>query len=181
MKVSIHIFSLSICISTALVLMCPSSTRAQLAEKHYTAFWVNGGLGRSSLGSFAESANVSFQYEKFLVSFRTTESNESLLGGTTLHDLGLLIGYTSMRTEWHSSIAVGIAMVSGNRDNSSLFSPGGIENRHNIPPKIGLPLEAQLFIKSNAFIGIGVYIYANINAVQSFGGITFCLQFGKLR
>ena len=181
MKVSIHIFSLSICISAALVLMWPSSTRAQLAERQHTAFWVNGGLGWSSLGSLAESANVSFQYEKFLVSLRTTGSNEGLFGGTTLHDFGLLIGLTSIRTEWHSSVAIGIAMVSGYRDNSGLFSFGDVESRHHISPKIGLPIEAQLFLRPTDSMGFGAYLYANINAEQPFGGITFCLQFGKLR
>ncbi len=188
MKVSIHTFSLSIFVIAATALMSPISTHAQLAEKQHTCIWVNGGVGLSSLGSVGLSANLSVQYGEILFSMRTTRNIESLDAFTrsvVLNDLGLLIGFASKKSELHSSISIGVALVTGYQFEPLnpfplVFDDGNVEG-HDISSKIGIPIEAQFFLRSSSYIGFGVYMYANINAVQSFAGITLSLQLGKLR
>ncbi len=188
MKNFIHTFSLSIFVIAATVFMSPISTHAQLAEKQPTGVWVNGGLGLSSLGSVGLSANLSVQYGEILFSMRTTRNIESLdvfTRNIVLNDSGLLIGFATEKSELHSSVAIGVALVTGYQFEPLnpfplVFGNGG-EEGHDITSKIGIPIEAQFFLRPSSFLGFGVYMYADINTVESFAGITLSLQLGKLR
>ena len=46
---------------------------------------------------------------------------------------------------------------------------------------LGLPLETQVFWRPSTVIGLGLYGFADINHLRSFGGVTFGIQLGRLR
>ena len=175
-----HIFIFKLVIGTSLLLIPIDSTWAQ---PNQTTFWLNGGLGISSLGSLGGNANISVHFDKFLLSLRSTVNSEKsglFVGGDEFFDMGLLFGLAKSEQKQFFSIAIGIARVTGNHyiGEPGLFSDG---HRVDITPVIGLPLEAQLFFRPTGFLGLGTYLYGNLNSEHSFSGITFCLQVGKLR
>ena len=155
-----------------------------VARAEETNYWLNVGFGRCSLGGYAGSANISIQFNKYLVSLRTTGNSETtdfLSSGDDFYDIGLLFGIAPLRSNLLVSAAIGLALVGGSRDtgeSSWLFS---IDRRENIGTTIGLPIEIQLIQRLSSYMGVGAYIYANINKEESFGGIALCLQLGKFQ
>ena len=146
-----------------------------LSESSKDTYWLNAGLGFSTLGSLSGNLGGSFQHDNLLFSLRTTVHSESTFeGGDEFFDLGFLVGFASRSTTHHASIAIGIARVTGSRyeGKSGLFSSG---KRVEIDAVIGIPIETQLFIKFNN-AGIGVNIFVNLNKVQTFGGLNFNFQ-----
>lgn len=81
-------------------------------------------------------------------------------------DVGFLIGWGTTGNAGHASIGVGIAAV-----------PSEEEFFHTV----GLPLQAQFLFAVGGVIGLGLYGFADINAEQSFGGITLSLSVGNLQ
>ena len=142
-------------------------------EPEKITYWAHMGLGVTSIGSLAGSAGASIQYGNGLISLRTTSNSETaelFKDGDEFFDLGLLFGFATKNPKNQTSIAVGIARLTGSRyiGESGFF----FGDRVDIDPVIGLPIEAQFFLKINKFIGFGVYGYANFNSEQSFSGIT---------
>ena len=164
-----------------------SSVFAQIETKpNDNLYWINGGLGRSSLGSLGGSAGISIQLKKMMFSLRATGNSEKggwFEGGDEFSDVGLLIGIATQRPKNHASFSVGLARVTGSRyietetKGFSLFSG----KRVDISPTIGFPIESQLFLKLSSWFGMGLNIYFNINEKRTFGGITLNLMLGKLR
>jgi len=175
-----HISTLSLIICALLLNL---SIDSAFTQSNRTTFWLNGGLGVNSLGSLAGSANVSLQLDKYIYALRATANSENAElfgGGDEFFDTGLLFGLATKSRKKFASIAIGIARVTGNRyeGKPGLFGGG---KRVNIAPTVGFPVEVQLFLRPASFFGVGTYIYGNLNSEQSFGGITLCLQLGKLR
>lgn len=134
--------------------------------------WINAGLGLGGSG-LAVAGSVSVQPGKHVLSARailTTDSEEDLA------DLGLLYGRVLSQGRFHTSLGAGLARAYGSHD-SGFWDHDG-EGRKLI---IGIPLELQLAWRPGRWIGVGVYGFANLNSVQSFGGATLSLQVGKLR
>jgi hypothetical protein len=153
-------------------------------EAGETNYWLNVGIGRSSMGGFAGSANISIQFNKYLVSLRATgntETTDFLSSGDEFYDIGLLFGIAPLRSEMLVSAAIGIALVGGSRDTGESSWFFGNVGRENIGTNIGLPIEIQIFQRLSSYMGIGAYIYANINNEESFGGIALSLQLGKFQ
>ncbi len=77
-------------------------------------------------------------------------------------------------------MGVGIARVTGSRfvGRPGIFASG---RRADINPTIGVPIEVRLFARLSRASGFGLYVYTNVNEEHSFGGVTLCLQLGKLR
>lgn len=160
---------------------------AQEAERRATPYyWVSGGFGFSSLGYISASAHASVQYRFALASLRLTANSgaeaEGFLGpvGDELFDQGLLVGLCRQGPKRRASLAGGIARVSGSR-----YEPDGgffgMGRREDISPVLGVPVEGQLFTNLSRHVGIGLYLFANVNEEKSFGGATLNLQVGGLQ
>ena len=171
----IHTWSLLGCVGVVLLVARADTAYAQpSSEPAEVMFWLNAGLGRSSVGWLAGNAGGSIQYGSGLVSLRITANVESFdyRGSDKLYDLGLLFGLASRGTKGHASIAAGTARVTGSR-----YDHG----KRGFDPVIGLPVEVQFFRHFGSFFGLGVNAFANVNAEQSFAGISLNLRLGKLR
>ncbi|MBU4444988.1 hypothetical protein KJ656_07910 [bacterium] len=168
------------CLILVLVFAGINSVCAQpTSQTSKSRFWLSGGLGLSTLGSIAGSANASIQFKRILFTLRTTANSASLFGDE-FFDVGLLVGLASQGRGGHASVSVGFARVTGSRsDGLDLFGTGA--GREDIDPTFGLPIEVQLFGNIGRILGLGLYAYANVNTEQIFGGITVNLRFGKLR
>jgi len=141
-------------------------------------------LGFSSLGFLAGSASVSYQTGAGVFTLRGATNSETLFGGDEVWDTALLYGFSLKPSLFHVSAGIGIAVVGGWRCETCglhLFGDTGNDEKTKIGPRIGLPLELQVFFRPLSFLGIGLYGFADINAARSFAGVTFCLQIGKLR
>ena len=162
--------------------ICVDSIQAQNDENmKKAAYWFNVGLGLSTAGSTALSANGSLRINKTIFSVRTTQVSEAKdqAGGGEFFDVGILIGTTaSVTSNKLIALAVGLARVTGYR---YVGEPG----RHRTVEKeplnnsVGIPLEIQMFYRPNHIFGLGVYVFANVNSEQSFGGVTLSIQFGQ--
>jgi hypothetical protein len=169
-----------IIIVCALLVLFLDGLHAQSSQTDTTpAWWLSAGLGGCTLGDLAGSAAMSLRFDRVIISMRTT-ANSAGLFDDEYYDLGLLVGYAAQMGRGHWSIAVGIASVTGTYGHGlNLFSSN--ESREKVPAHIGLPLEVQLFPYVSRFWGVGLYGYADVNAEQSFAGITLSLRLGKLR
>ncbi|MFC2133190.1 hypothetical protein ACFLTH_01115 [Bacteroidota bacterium] len=144
-----------------------AQTEIDTASTH--TFWLNlgGGTGRFER---AYSVNFSYQYKNYILSLRHADTSEGpFFGGEALWDTAVLFGMAATPAKTFYSLAAGISKVSGNV---------GVKSIEDV---IGVAFEAQLFVRPVTFAGIGIYIFANINSEESFGGATLCLQLGLLR
>lgn len=92
-----------------------------------------------TLGSIAGSANASIQFKRALFSLRGTVNSESLFDDH-FSDIGLLVGLATHGRKGHASAAIGVAMVTGSRNEGlDLFGPD--TGREKIDPTFGLPIE----------------------------------------
>ncbi len=161
--------------------ICADSIQAQDDENvKKAAYWFNVGLGLSTAGSTALSANGSFRINKTIFSVRTTQVSEAKdqVGGGEFFDTGFLIGAATVTSNKLISMAVGLARVSGYR---YIGEPGRNRSveKETLNNSIGIPMEVQMFYRPNHIFGIGLYIFGNFNSEQSFGGITLSIQFGQ--
>ncbi|MCX6175682.1 MAG: hypothetical protein NTZ27_13090 [Ignavibacteriales bacterium] len=153
-----------------------SQNKEEITKENY--YWATVGVGLSSIGygsstSFALNANITYQFDRNILSLRVAGGGEVF--GKSLIDYGLLYGYSLNSTSFFLSIGAGLAIVFGIKDNG-LFNKG-----ENIGPTVGLPIEAQLFWRPLAAFGLGLYFFADVNTEDLFAGATLSLQFGKLR
>ncbi len=58
---------------------------------------------------------------------------------------------------------------------------GLFNGREDVDPTFGLPIAVQLFGNISRIVGLGLYVYVNLNEEQDFGGVTLYLRLGKLR
>ena len=139
--------------------------------------WVNLGLGAGSVqeveNSISASLSLTYQTGRHAFSLRTATS-----GGIfedSFWDLALLYGWGTKPAQVHASAGIGISLVGGSR------SEGLFSETEKVNTTIGLPLEIQLSWRPLRFLGLCAYGFANINKEESFVGLTFCIQIGKLR
>jgi hypothetical protein len=139
------------------------------------SYWMSAGLGVGS-EDFGGHAGLAYQHGVHLFSLR--------LAGTTglfddgFGDVALLYGRAtrSATQRYRAGAAVGIAAVDGCVTSGGFL--GGCEARRTV---IGLPIEGQLSWLPAAFLGVGLYGFANLNRSRSFAGLTLSLQLGKVR
>ncbi|MGI9174836.1 MAG: hypothetical protein ACR2GR_05920 [Rhodothermales bacterium] len=176
----------------AILAFCTSVTKtaeAQTSEQSQVRrSWGSLSLGLGSIdredatlteiSAFAGHVGYHWQRGHRLISLRTAASFEVELIGNFLQestydpphwiDAGGLIGVATTWRYLHATLGVGGAVVYGEGT--------GIEEFITV----GVPLEAQLFYGVD-LLGIGFYIFANVNAVQSFAGVALSLQYGDLK
>jgi len=141
-------------------------------------YWLGAGLGLGS-EDFGGQLNGSYQFGANVISLRIASTIASTAGlfGDGFVDYGLLYGRATRGAGEHHllAIAAGVAVVDGCRG-------GGIfSDCRDVSAVIGLPLEFQASYRPGKLIGIGLYGFANLNRMRSFGGLTLGLQVGRLR
>jgi len=161
----------------------PRAAHAQSAARgSQSTFWVGGGLGLGRLPgaddadrdeSLAGSLNASYQFRRHLISARAASAGE--LFGDNFYDYGLLYGRAVSHETLYVSLATGIAYVDGQR------SEGLFDDPEDVDATVGLPLEAQVYVRPLRFVGIGLYGFANLNQEESFVGATLSVQIGLLK
>jgi len=163
----------------------PSIARARPRTGRPVYVWIGAGVGASSAG-YGGSANLSLQYGATVVSLRTAEVTDApFWSREDFSDVGVLFGVGTVGGEFsHASVAAGIAKVSGTLYgySGSFFSTQDPRRADttSVGPNLGLPFEVQGFFQAGV-IGIGLYVYGDINSVRSFGGVSLYVQVGKLR
>lgn len=97
---------------------------------------------------------------------------------TTVEDIAILYGRATQKRGSVASIAAGIGYVQTEIVETKFFvAPESATKKSTV----GLALEAQLFGRIGGIFGLGFYGFANINSQNTFGGISFSIQGGKLR
>jgi hypothetical protein len=148
---------------------------AQSSGSQY--FWIEFGLGGGSVGEGGGSGclNVNYQFGRNLCSARIIGCGE--LFGRTLNDYSFLYNHVFNSSALLITFGGGLGIVTGHISHG-LFSD---KDPEDIAPVIGLPLEARLFFRPLSFLGLGLFGFANINAEESFYGVTLSLALGKMR
>lgn len=170
--------TLFFCILGILFLIPLQQIQGQEKSNNVRRTWLGLGAGAAN-GLIAGSANLTFQFDKNLISLRTW-------GATTLcvtceedqpafRDYSVLYGCATLSRSFHASLAAGPGIVAGNYGADDPFEPG-----EKLENTIGLALEGQLFVYGS-HAGIGLYGFANINSQKSFYGLTLSVQLGDLR
>jgi hypothetical protein len=152
-----------------------SPAQEQTAVTRRDTYWLGAGLGVGS-EDFGGQLNVSYQFGANLISFRVASTAGLFEDEST--DYALLYGRATHDAQDRHQLgaALGVAVVDGCRGGGVLS--GGCRDVSGV---IGLPFELQAFWRPGKVVGLGVYGFANLNGLQSFGGITLSLQVGRLR
>lgn len=135
-------------------------------KSNQNLYWINLGLGVASTlslqGAGSAVLNITYKYEKkTLLSARFIYFQE-IMGDPEASEIGLLYGRINDGRSYLFSRGIGLGLV---------------EFQHNKDViAIGVTLELQLFYRPCSFLGFGLYSFANLNLVKSFGGICLCLQ-----
>ena len=185
---SLILFATVIALSNTIIVSTAQDADSLHQKKTYA--WAGAGLGITSLGGgLAGIAHITVQHNNTVFSVRTSAQNASeadgFFGGVgdEFFDLGILVGIGRRDRSSRRSIAIGLARVTG----TSFEPTGGVcgffssyGTREDLGSWIGIPIEAQISGSIGGVVGVGAYIYANINQERIFGGVTLNLQLGAL-
>lgn len=109
-----------------------------------------------------------------------TEVSDNYVPRERLWDLGFLYGKCGQIRIGMISITAGLSVVGGVKrlisDNTKVEL--NLNNRNTIFT-LGIPIEAQLVLKSYNSIGLGLKAFMNINPEVPFGGVTLNIYFGR--
>ncbi len=146
-------------------------------------FWVNAGLGGTSMRNNAGSATISlnYQYNKRLFTGRYVYNAPYLIFSTLYHsvrEVSVLYGISAKGRVGYASIGAGIGLVRNVLYHDGWLSTKG--HKQNLYTGPGIPLESQLFLTTR-YVGIGLLLLANINPHDSYVGYLLSLQAGKLK
>ncbi|UCF70522.1 MAG: hypothetical protein JSW49_10045 [candidate division WOR-3 bacterium] len=173
----------TLCGSVIMVLIVLASTSIGYAQetpqKSSPRFhWLNIGIGTRPY-DLTLGISYSIQFNQIIVGARSIYSTEVYIDllnfgyyqsppeTHNLYDYGVLIGYSTRKpqSKWAISIAAGISGTGSDLYNTTF----------------GVPIEAQFLLNLRANVGIGLYLFANLNKEKNFSGVIFCLQVGNLR
>jgi hypothetical protein len=81
-------------------------------------------------------------------------------------EIGLLYGRTAMGRWGHAAISAGLAVTDTDLDTQGLT--------------MGVPVVAEVALRLVPFTGVGAQVFANFNALESYGGVALFIQLGWL-
>ena len=164
---------------TAMVLLpydAYGQVNADSSSKPYS--WFSAGIGGGSSG-YSQISNSGIFSVRLIyntkLDFWATPS-ESVL------DFSLLYGYLAVIPEGFVTLSGGLSLVNGVKQGESIPSDGWLGKKYEKLSftSVGFPLEGNIFWKFSPSIGLGITLFADINAEKSFYGIFFCLKYGHL-
>ena len=149
----------------------PTTTSAQTGTsiQRRPTFWgqvalgAAGAAGTADSGFYASAISAAVQVRQFVFMGRVASIGTP--DGHRMDEAGLLAGIASPPAVFHGAVAAGIGVASDPRDSSV----------------IALPIEAQLSWRPIPWAGLGARVFANVNGITNFGGLTVVLQLGRLR
>jgi len=158
-----------------------------------TSTWVGAGAGWNWNARASEDLGVGYDLHLshrrggLLLGARMTygssfyaSSDEDL----SYYDAALLVGAVRMSRAYVASIAAGPAVTWGHGTRES--SPEEVTCYHfcykefDFGPDPGLAVESQLLFRPARSLGIGLYLFGNVNDGGSFFGVNFCIVGGSL-
>jgi hypothetical protein len=177
-------------ISTAFFTAADSSGTDFYNNKNRDNFWFTLGLGGSNRG-IAMGLGGSYLTKKMIFSARIVGNQEIEIFGSeptpSVVDIALLAGYMSKLGRGYSSISTGISFVKVIEKGDPKPGTGGggffsfPDYYNEYSQAFGVPFEIQVFATPFSFMGVGIYIFGNINSKKSFAGALFGLQFGRFK
>jgi hypothetical protein len=100
-------------------------------------------------------------------------------------DIGVLYGVSTRWNIWYASAGAGIGYVHsisrGKLIHRSYELLGGDEYEEISRSTVGLPIQIEISGSAFTFFGIAIIGFANINSIEIYGGMTLCIQIGRLR
>ena len=158
-------------------------TQAQRqASPRTTATWFTIGVGQVNWGfrtDVGAQITAAHQTHHRVLSARFVGGGD-ILGGlfasqgeiVAVQDAGVLLGYGNAPGFVRYSVGAGLGVATLTRRGS----PDDTKSS-----KLGVPLEAQLFIQPLRFLGVGLYTYGDVNKDKSFWGWSVSVAVGRLR
>ncbi len=141
-----------------------------------TLAWLTAGIGAGGAGGggFAVAGSFDVLARQHLVSLRA--SGVAVEFGNEFWDAGLLYGRAHRNKRAMLTLAVGVALVDGERCGLSFGS-----NCTQVPATVGLPVSLSASWHLSSTLGLGATAFGDVNHEQSFAGITLNIQVGRLR
>lgn len=144
----------------------------------------NAGDSSTSGSAGAGVLYVTYREKQNLITGRLSSTAEVF--GDVVFDYGLLYGRMIGSGEGFVSVGGGLAFVEGEFVDDGLsfcnFFSQDCEPKETVKVQtVGVPLEVQLFWRPTRFVGVGAYLFANLNTVASFGGASASIQLGLFR
>jgi hypothetical protein len=144
-------------------------------------FWLNYGGGVSPPDWLAVGASFTYEIDEgSIASIRYAHSEEfNIISiSETVWDVGVLYGFKTKGDDVLASLSGGIGIVGGvhKGEHISFWEDEEVTFR-----TAGIALEGQLFWRPLSFLGIGIYVAANLNKERSYAAALVALQLGTLK
>ena len=144
----------------------PAAAQTGPALQRRPTFWGQvalGAAGAADSGFYASAVSAAVQFNHLVLLGRVASIGTK--DGKRMEEAGLLAGFATRPAVIHASVAAGLGVAKDPRDSSV----------------IALPIEAQLSWRPIPWAGLGARVFANVNGLTNFGGVTLVLQLGRLR
>lgn len=150
-----------------------TSTVGQPRRLDPVGFWVTAGIGPTTPYEFGVVATTTVRYRRLLVRARYASAAELL--GDWDEDLGILIGMALTPESRRAQVAVsaGVGRVNGSR--GCVLCGSQSES-----PTAGFLMDAEARVALTRFMGVTAYLFGDLNARESFGGLAFGVFVGRL-
>jgi hypothetical protein len=163
-----------------------NASNLQKAPCDLYKFSLGIGVGTMDIGGVA---SFTYDFTGQFLSIHTVATDEFKLFGDNpverIGDIGILYGVSTQWSKWYASAGTGVSYVhSVNRGklirrSNEMFGADDYEEISR--STVGLPIQVEISVAPFPFLGVAIIGFANINNIKAYGGITFCIQIGKLR
>jgi hypothetical protein len=166
-----------------------------------TTFWFSGGLGVGAAGAgphteagggVAGRLAFNVHHGRMVATVRAAMSTGGASEYSALfidvirdqaHDVGILAGYAfPVGQRWDILASAGVAGVWVSRAVPADCAYGwclfGDGRREHLAPVVGIPLELGVLARISERIGVGATAFGNVNAEESFGGLSLNVSWG---
>lgn len=155
-----------IAVGSCLTINTAASAQTGTTSRAPATFWGQlalGAAGAADSGFYTAAISAAVQVRNILVLGRVVSIGTD--NRTRMEEVGILAGVATRPAVFHAGIAAGLGIATADGDSSA----------------IALPIEAQLSWRPIPWAGLGARVFANVNRLANFGGVTVALQLGRLR
>lgn len=144
-------------------------------------WWVNFGSGigggNSELGGLAGTISANYQlFPHQLISARILKINNLMYNDSNFTDIGIMYGLMNKFNDGYVSASAGLSYARYEYDQRPLFFfklPTVVKQR------MGIPIEAQAFVRPFNHVGFGIIGFGNINSAKNVFGAALAIQVGS--
>lgn len=152
----------------------PALSQEDPGEGALSSWWLTAGVGASSEG-FSGVAGLDAAVDHHLFSLRGAAAAAVL--GPSYWDIGVLYGRIGRFERGMAAASVGLGIMGGNTGSCCLGSSPDAE----VPERLSIPLSVRAAWHPTSVVGLGGYMFANINDERPFGGVALTVELGALR